>query len=134
MHRDNAGLRLAMHKHIPLVYFYGLVPGKYATVWPIYIVGDDPKALTPKGEPWVSNGISLCKLHHAAFDAQILGIRPDLVVEIRKDILEESDGPLLVHGLKEWHNKKLIVIPHATRHKPKEDFLEERFELFKKAG
>jgi putative restriction endonuclease len=88
----------------------------------------------PKGEPWVSNGLSLCKLHHAAFDAQILGVRPDLIVEIRKDILEESDGPLLVHGLKEWHKRRLIVIPHANHLKPRSDFLEERFELFRKAG
>lgn len=88
----------------------------------------------PKGEPWVSNGLSLCKLHHAAFDAQILGIRPDLVVEIRKDILEEPDGPLLIYGLKEWHNRKLMVVPHSPRLKPRSDFLEERFELFKRAG
>jgi putative restriction endonuclease len=45
MHRDNAGLRLAMQRHIPLVYFYGLIPGKYAAIWPVYIVGDDPKTL-----------------------------------------------------------------------------------------
>ena len=88
----------------------------------------------PKGEPWVSNGISLCKLHHAAFDAQILGIRPDLIVEIRKDILEESDGPLLIYGLKEWHKKKLTVIPHARRFRPRTDFLEERFDLFRRAS
>jgi len=87
----------------------------------------------PKGEPWVCNGISLCKLHHAAYDAQILGIRPDLIVEIRKDILEESDGPLLLHGLKGWHNKKLMVVPHAARLKRRVDFLEERYELFRKA-
>ncbi len=27
-----------------------------------------------------------------------LGVRPDLVVEIREDILRERDGPMLVHG------------------------------------
>jgi hypothetical protein len=63
-----------------------------------------------------------------------MGIRPDLVVEIRKGILDESDGPLLIHGLKEWHNKKLIVIPHSPRLKPRADFLEERFEMFRKAS
>ncbi|MDM7995986.1 MAG: hypothetical protein QUT30_09925, partial [Acidobacteriota bacterium] len=45
MHHDNVGLRLAMQKSVPLIYFYGLVPGRYAAVWPIYIVGDDPKSL-----------------------------------------------------------------------------------------
>jgi putative restriction endonuclease len=46
MHRDNVGLRLAMQKRVPLIYFYGLVPGQYTAVWPIYIVGDDPGTLT----------------------------------------------------------------------------------------
>lgn len=45
MHRDNVGLRLAMQTHIPLIYFYGLVPGRYEAVWPVYIVGDDPGTL-----------------------------------------------------------------------------------------
>lgn len=47
----------------------------------------------------VRNGLSLCKIHHAAFDQGFLGIRPDLVVEIRTDLLEEHDGPMLLHGL-----------------------------------
>jgi putative restriction endonuclease len=80
----------------------------------------------PRGESWVSNGISLCKPHRAAFESQLMGIRPDLVVEIRKDILEESDGPLLIRGLKEWHSKKQLVIPHSPKLKPRGDFLEER--------
>jgi hypothetical protein len=28
-----------------------------------------------------------------------LGIRPDLVVEVRRDVLEETDGPMLKYGL-----------------------------------
>ena len=88
----------------------------------------------PKGEPWVSNGLSLCKIHHAAFDADILGIRPDLVVEIRKDVLEQEDGPMLTHGLQECHNQRLLVVPLPERLKPRRDFLEERYELFRKAG
>ena len=48
----------------------------------------------------VRNGLALCKIHHAAYDSRILGVRPDLVVEIRADILEETDGPLLEHGLR----------------------------------
>ena len=53
----------------------------------------------PEGEPKVSNGLALCKLHHAAFDCDIIGVRPDYVVEIREDVLEEIDGPMLQHGL-----------------------------------
>ena len=89
----------------------------------------------PRGEPWVSNGLALCKLHHAAFDNNILGVRPDdLVVEVRKDVREESDGPMLMHGLQECHNKRLLVLPFAARLKPRREFLEERYEIFRKAG
>jgi Transglycosylase associated protein/HNH endonuclease len=40
----------------------------------------------------VPNGLSLCKLHHAAFDRHFLGLRPDYVIEVRRDILKEHDG------------------------------------------
>ena len=30
-----------------------------------------------RGEPVVSNGMSLCRLHHAAFDRLFLGVHPD---------------------------------------------------------
>ena len=45
-HRENRGLREAMEKGIPLVYFLGVAKGKYLAVWPVFIVGDDPGALT----------------------------------------------------------------------------------------
>ena len=44
-HRDNVGLREAMRLQIPLIYFHGISPGKYEPVWPVYIVGDEPKNL-----------------------------------------------------------------------------------------
>ena len=45
-HRDNRGLRLAMEEKLPLVYFHGLVPGKYFPTWPVYLVRDHPELLT----------------------------------------------------------------------------------------
>jgi len=45
-HHENQSLRLAMQHRVPLVYFHGLVPGKYVAVWPVYIVGDDPAGLS----------------------------------------------------------------------------------------
>jgi len=33
-----------------------------------------------EGEPAVSNGVALCKLHHAAFDRLFFAIRPDYVI------------------------------------------------------
>ena len=44
-HRDNVGLRFAMQNSLPLAYFYGLVPGRYLAVWPVYVVRDAPEAL-----------------------------------------------------------------------------------------
>jgi putative restriction endonuclease len=32
----------------PLIYFYGVAPGKYAAVFPVYIVDDNPHGLTFK--------------------------------------------------------------------------------------
>ncbi|MDX1639015.1 MAG: HNH endonuclease [Balneolaceae bacterium] len=48
MHRDNVGLRKCMVDDIPLIYFHGIVPGKYLAVWPVYIVGDNTQDLTFK--------------------------------------------------------------------------------------
>jgi putative restriction endonuclease len=87
----------------------------------------------PRGEPVVSNGIALCKLHHAAFDRHIVGVRPDLIVEVRRDILAEVDGPMLRHGLQEIAGMTLRV-PRAERDRPDRRFLEERYELFRKTG
>ncbi len=44
------------------------------------------------GEPIVPNGLSLCKIHHAAYDRNIVGVNPDYKIIVRKDILEEIDG------------------------------------------
>jgi Predicted restriction endonuclease len=86
----------------------------------------------PKGDPTVSNGLALCKLHHAAFDGHILGVRPDLVVEIREDILREKDGPMLVHGIQGFQGSQ-IIIPTRRELQPDREFLAERYEIFKKA-
>jgi putative restriction endonuclease len=215
-HRDNAGLRNAMAKRVPLIYFHSIVKGRYLAVWPIFIVGDDPSRYTftvavdearfanpgvekdwddlrvaengkdearrayittvvrqrlhqrsfrervlrayreqcslcrlrhlellevahiipdgePGGDPVVPNGISLCKLHHAAFDKYILGIRPDYQVEIREDILRETDGPMLQHGLQDLHGRSIIV-PRKEGLRPNPDLLLRRFQRFRQAS
>lgn len=209
-HRDNVGMRLAMQRRVPLIYLFGLVPGRYVAVWPVFIVGDDPAKLEftvavddkramvpqsegfiaepadqarrlyvtttaqrrlhqesfrervlaaykqscaicnlrhrelldaahilpdghPRGEPWVSNGLSLCKLHHAAFDRNFLGIRSDLVVEVRADILKEKDGPMLIHGIQDCHGRPLAMTPSTRALKPNPEFLAERYEEFRRA-
>ncbi|MGB5410301.1 MAG: hypothetical protein WBN09_02145 [Woeseiaceae bacterium] len=45
-HHENRCLRDAMRDRIPLIYFYGTVPGQYLAIYPVFIVGDDPQKLT----------------------------------------------------------------------------------------
>lgn len=208
-HRDNVALRLAGQRGVPLIYFFGLVPGEYLAIWPVFVVRDDPGALAftvevdakdmpwevtrdgaslvgegrrryitqltrrrlhqesfrwrvlraygercavcrlqhtelldaahilpdghPRGEPIVPNGLALCGLHHSAFDSHILGVRPDLVIDIRKDVLEEPDGPMLRHGLQGFHGLQ-IHVPRPADLRPSPELLAMRFELFTKAS
>jgi len=85
------------------------------------------------GVPVVPNGMALCKLHHAAFDRDLLGVRPDLVVEVSPSVLEEADGPVLTHGLQGCHGSSLLV-PRRRADRPDPLFLEERYERFRRAS
>ena len=86
----------------------------------------------PKGEPIVTNGLGLCKIHHSAYDANIIGVDPDAKVHVREDILREKDGPMLRHGLQEVDGCRL-VLPKKEQLWPNRDFLAERFERFQAA-
>lgn len=206
-HPDNRGLRLAMERHLPLVYLFGLAPGRYLPAWPAFVIGDnvpakyfdvvidDPQYLAsgtatsgiaeerteirreyitttvryrlhqqafrvrvleayrsqcalcrlrhqelldaahitadalPEGEPVVSNGLALCKLHHAAYDRHFLTVRPDYLIEVHRSVLDEEDGPMLLHGLKELHMTP-IVLPASHHLRPDRDRLEQRYAAF----
>ena len=205
-HPDNVGLRRAMAERIPLIYLDGIERGRYAAIYPVYVVGDDSTSLSfiiadsseplqrlgevtsepelqrryairltkqrlhqvafrnrvisayneicsicrlhqrplldaahiirdaaEEGRPEISNGLSLCKLHHTAFDVNIVGIRPDHVVELRRDVLEQQDGPMLVHGLQEFQGSE-IHIPRKETWRPNHQALEQRYEEFRAAG
>jgi putative restriction endonuclease len=193
-----------MEQSRPLIYFFGLVPGRYLPFWPAYIVGDRPGDLTfevaiedmeavklgvteqnalaeprriymtslartrlhqrsfrervieayqttcslcrlrhrelldaahiipdieERGIPSVSNGISLCKLHHAAFDSFMIGISPDYKVQVREDILQEQDGPMLLHGLQGLHGAS-ISLPARGADWPDRDALDWSYQRF----
>ena len=94
----------------------------------------DAAHITPDAEETglaiVSNGLSLCKIHHAAYDRNLMGISPDYRVEINRSLLEEVDGPMLKHGLQEMHGQS-IVLPGRTVERPDRDRLSARFDLFK---
>jgi len=211
VHHENVGLRKAFSKRTPLIYFHGVVPGKYLAVWPVYIIDDQPNKLAfkvavddmtyldrirggthdtgmvsyenidsrrayitsevrqrlhqrgfrervlsaykdqcalcrlrhrelldaahiipdnePDGKPVVKNGIALCKLHHAAFDSFFIGIRPDFKVVVRLDVLGETDGPMLRHGLQRLHNTRMLI-PRKIDLRPNPGLLERRWERF----
>lgn len=199
---ENRRLRDAMRDHVPLIYFYGTVPGQYLAFCPVYIVGDDPAQLRftvaaddfvnlgyerddaddtirrayvtrqvrqrihqrsfrdrvlrayrercsvcrlrhsrlldaahivpdaeEGGEPIVSNGLSLCKIHHAAFDGEYFGIRPNYRIVVRPDIMDEKDGPMLRHGLQAINDSKIIV-PRQQHNRPDPERLDRRFNSF----
>ena len=83
------------------------------------------------GEPRIPNGLALCTLHHAAFDAHILGIRPDYLIEIRTDS-SRKDGPMLKHGLQRFQGGR-IELPQWPDFLPDRNHLAERYELFRRA-
>jgi putative restriction endonuclease len=95
-----------------------------------HIIADSAEA----GIPSVRNGLALCKIHHAAFDTNILGIRPDHIVDIRDDLLHEVDGPMLEHGLQERHGQRLMKLPTRRTDKPDPTALEQRYAEFRAAG
>lgn len=84
-----------------------------------------------RGIASVRNGLALCKIHHSAYDAGILGVTPKLTVEVRSDILDEVDGPLLEHGIKGLHNKPLMVVPRSRADRPDPTLLEIHYERFR---
>lgn len=85
------------------------------------------------GRPVVPNGLAMCKIHHAAFDHNLMGICPDLMVEVRSDILAERDGPMLRHGIQELDGSSLLI-PRRKEWHPSADALEQRYEEFREAS
>jgi putative restriction endonuclease len=204
-HPENVALRRALDLELPLIWFVGVREGLYEPIYPVYVVGDEPRQLqfalaldeaqrfvTPGselpeaqrryverltrarlhqrvfreqvllayedrcavcrlrhpelldaahiigdrdrgGDPVVPNGLSMCKIHHAAFDRNFLGISPDLRVQINRALLDEVDGPMLRHGLQEMHGTT-IQVPRRRLERPDPDRLSSRYDAFLAAG
>jgi len=81
------------------------------------------------GHPVVPNGIPLSKIHHAAFDAHLIGIDPDCRIHVSDRLLARRDGPML-EVLKGLHGGKLHL-PDRLKDQPDRDRLAMRFEIFK---
>ncbi|HRP07166.1 MAG TPA: hypothetical protein PLL69_01640, partial [Gemmatimonadales bacterium] len=186
-HWHNVALRATYLHHRPLIYFYGVTPGIYDPLFPVYVVADHPEELTvsiaadtvglgepllveggstaplkeyatravkqrihqrrfrelvvsayrrrcsvcsigttdrllrlldaahilpdhdERGLPVIPNGLSLCKIHHSAYDLNILGISPDYRVHINNDILQQRDGPMLQFGIQQMDGRTLLL-------------------------
>jgi len=85
------------------------------------------------GQPIIPNGLPLTKLHHAAFDAHLIGIDPDYRIHLSDRLLEIHDGPFLELGLKGIAGQ-VIQLPRRSLDRPDRDRLAIRFEEFKKAA
>lgn len=77
----------------------------------------------------VTNGLALCKIHHASYDQNLLGITPDYEVRINGNLLNEVDGPMLRHGLQDMHGRPL-TLPQRPAHYPSREKLAEKFASF----
>jgi putative restriction endonuclease len=85
------------------------------------------------GEPVVPNGVAMCAIHHRAFDSDVIGVRPDYIVQVREDVLGEVDGPTLRHALQALHGER-IDLPRQRRAWPDVELLDARYERFLSAS
>ena len=202
---DNRWLHEAHRLKSPMIYFYGVAPGLYRPLWPVFVSGWDPANLRcfvsvdegaeqaveseemvvlrrryvtveakrrlhqdafralvmtayktrcavcglprdelldaahilayrdERGRPEVPNGLALCQLHHRAYDRNLVGIRPDYIVEVSASLLDTSDGPVLEHVLKDFQGSPLRL-PRRRVDLPSPDYLDERYAAFRRAG
>ena len=66
------------------------------------------------GQPVVPNGIPLSKIHHAAFDAHLIGIDPDYRLHVSDRLLMQNDGPML-EALKRLDGGTIHKVAHRKK-------------------
>lgn len=79
--------------------------------------------------PTVGNGMAMHRIHHAASDRSLMGITPEFEVRIDETLLDEIDGPMLRHDLKDLYGRRIRLPPDRSV-RPDKDQLGERVELF----
>lgn len=197
----NQWLRQAMEEQLPLIYFFGVAPGRYEPLFPAFVTEWQPEKLRcglsfsaaasfeantsqvplerryalrsirqrlhqavfrervlaayghrcalsglpePRlidaahivpdneelGQPDVRNGICMSKIHHAAFDAGLIGIDPNFIIHVSERLLAIHDGPLLEQSLKALAGQK-VRMPTDALAVPDRKKLSFRFELFR---
>lgn len=84
------------------------------------------------GDPVVSNGLSLCSIHHRAFDHDLVGISPDYHVRVSVRLLEDEDGPML--ALLKGFDGAPIELPTRRTWQPNRELLALRFDRFRETA
>ena len=104
--------------------FSGLALGKL-------LVGAHIKPDEYGGPASVSNGICMSTLHHAAFDAHLIGVDPELRIHVSRAVVIADDGPLLasLQGLE----GKAMRVPENPLAEPDAAFLQWKFARFEAA-
>ena len=91
-----------------------------------HIIADSKQDILSK--PEIGNGIPLTKLHHAAFDANLIGIDPDYRLHVSKTLWNIKDGQTL-EMLKSIQDNKLRLPRNRFNH-PDPARLEIKFREF----
>ena len=81
------------------------------------------------GQPVITNGLPLSKIHHSAFDSNLIGINPDYRLHVSERLLSQNDGPML-ESFKQLNGNKLRL-PTRLIDYPDRERLAVRFEEFR---
>ena len=84
------------------------------------------------GQPEVGNGLPLTKLHHAAYDANLIGIDANYNLHVSKTLWDIKDGQTLAL-LKSMQGTKL-KLPSRKKHYPDPERLNNKFQQFKEVA
>jgi putative restriction endonuclease len=93
-----------------------------------HIVSD----VEPAGAASIPNGLSLCSIHHRAYDENLVGVSPDYRIHLATRLLDEEDGPML--DLLKRAEGATISLPRKRTHHPDRDRLALRFGRFTAAA
>ncbi len=93
-----------------------------------HIVPDKDEKL---GQPTVTNGLPLSKIHHAAFDANLIGVDPHFRLHVSSVLTSQQDGPML-QALKDLDGKSLHL-PKRKKDYPDSDRLHQRYQEFQQS-
>ncbi|MCW8828070.1 MAG: HNH endonuclease [Gammaproteobacteria bacterium] len=76
----------------------------------------------------ISNGIALSRLHHRAYDGNLIGISPNYKVVVSEKLMSISDG-MILEAMKSYNGCGLLL-PKRKNAQPDKERLAERFEMF----